>query len=175
VPGALLALLLGRRYMRPLAEQPPASDGSELEQELDDGAAQATASVVSARAAPPSSAEPKAVPRPDASATLDEVELMLLLRSARGNDPKLAAELAREGNRRFPDSSDAPERASILIHSLAEVGLSSEARGEAEDMVNRYPDSTWVREIERFTGAHRRRNVRVDEQGQLRYTDPPAP
>lgn len=68
---------------------------------------------------------------------------MTLLRSARDNDPALAIALAREGNRRFPGSSDAPERGSILIHALAEQGLSSEARGEAEDMVNRYPDSAW--------------------------------
>ena len=96
-----------------------------------------------------------------------------MLRSAQGNDPQLAAELAREGNRRFPDSADAPERASILVHALAEQGLSSEARGAAEDMVNRQPDSHWVREVERFTGAHRHRNVRVDAEGKLHYSDPP--
>jgi hypothetical protein len=62
---------------------------------------------------------------------------------------------------------------SILIHVLAEQGLHSEARGEAERMVNRYPDSRWVREIERFTGAHRHRNIRVDEQGKLWFVDPP--
>lgn len=103
----------------------------------------------------------------------DEQALMLMLRSAQGNDPQLAAELAREGNRRFPDSADAPERASILVHALAEQGLSSEARGAAEDMVNHQPDSHWVREVERFTGAHRHRNVRVDAEGKLRYSDPP--
>ncbi len=112
-------------------------------------------------------------PAPAASA-FDEGELMRVLRSARGNDPGLAVELAREGNRRFPTSPDAPERASILIHALTEQGHASEARGEAEDMVNRYPDSTWVHEIERFTGAHRHRNVRVDDQGQLVFYDPPS-
>jgi len=61
----------------------------------------------------------------------------------------------------------------VLIHALAAQGLASAARGEAEDMVNRYPDSAWVREVEQFTGAHRRRNVRVDEQGRLRYFDAP--
>jgi hypothetical protein len=109
---------------------------------------------------------------PAASAVFEEAELMRELRSARGNDPALAVELAREGNRRFPASPDAPERASILIHALSEQGLKSEARGEAEDMVNRYPDSHWVQEIERFTGAHRHRNVRVDEEGRLRFYDP---
>lgn len=81
----------------------------------------------------------------------------------------MAIELAREGNRRFPDSADAPERVSILIHALAENEQRSEARGEAEHMVNHYPDSEWVREIERFTGAHRRRNVRLNDAGELEY------
>jgi len=104
-------------------------------------------------------------------AELDERALMRMLRSVRGN-PALAIELAREGNRRFASSPDAPERASTLVHALAAKGLASEARGEAEDMVNRYPDSAWVREIERFTGAHRRRNVRVAPNGELTFIDP---
>jgi hypothetical protein len=113
-------------------------------------------------------------PAPSAQAhELDEDELMRLLRSARDNDPTLAVELAREGNRRFPKSPEAPERTSILIHALAAQGLASEARGEAEDMVNRYPDSNWVREVELFTGAHRHRNLRLDGQGRLTYVDPP--
>ena len=45
----------------------------------------------------------------------------------------------------------------------------SEARGEAEYMVNHFPDSSWVREIEGFTGAHRHRNIRVNDAGQLEY------
>ena len=80
-----------------------------------------------------------------------------------------AIKLAREGNRRFPDSAMAPERESILIHSLADDEQRSEARGEAERMVNHYPDSKWVREIERFTGAHRHRNVRLNDAGELEY------
>ncbi len=106
---------------------------------------------------------------------LVEEELMRLLRSSQGNDPALAIELAREGNRRFGGSPDAPERASILIHALAEEGLASEARGEAEDMVNRYPDSAWVREVEHFTGARRHRNIQVRPDGELRYVDPVPP
>jgi len=45
----------------------------------------------------------------------------------------------------------------------------SEGRAEAEYMVNHYPDSKWVREIEGFTGAHRHRNIRVNDAGQLEY------
>ncbi len=89
------------------------------------------------------------------------------LRRVKDSDPALAVELGREGNRLFPSSADAPERAAIVIHALAAEGFSSEARGEAEDMVNRYPDSDWVREIEQFTGAHRHRNLRVTADGRI--------
>ena len=125
-------------------------------------------------AAPPIT--PLAAPsKPNSGTGFDEPGLMSLLRSARDNDPALAIELAREGNRRFPGSPDAPERASVLIHALAEQGHPSEARGEAEDMVNRYPDSAWVREVERFTGAHRHRNSRLGPDGELYSVDPAPP
>ena len=95
---------------------------------------------------------------------------MQRLRSARATKQHaLAIHLAREGNKRFPDSAFAPERHSILIHSLADNEQRIDARGEAESMVNRYPDSDWVREIERFTGAHRHRNVRLTDAGELEY------
>jgi hypothetical protein len=94
---------------------------------------------------------------------------MARLRDVRDRAPAAAIELAREGNRRFPDSVDAPERASILVHALAARGEASAARGEAERMVNHYPDSAWVREVEQFSGAHRHRNLRVNDAGQLGY------
>lgn len=94
---------------------------------------------------------------------------MIRLRAIKETDPAGAVALAREGNRRFPDSADAPERASILVRALAALGQTSEARGEAESMVNRYPDSDWVRDVERFSGAHRRRNIRVNDAGLVEY------
>ena len=103
------------------------------------------------------------------AAPLDESALMERLRGVKESDPELAVQIAREGNRRFDDSPDAPERVSILIHALARQGRASEARGEAEDMVNHYPDSSWVREIERFTGAHRHRNVRLTADGSIEF------
>jgi len=106
------------------------------------------------------------------AAPLTEEALMGRLRAARDTEPALAIELAREAIRRFPENRNAPERASILIHALAQLNRSSEARGEAENMVNRYPDSHWVREVEQFTGAHRHRNVRLDDAGQIEYFDP---
>jgi hypothetical protein len=128
-----------------------------------------------AAAAAPAPTAAAAVPANSSFGGFDEEALMSLLRSARGNDLALAIALAREGNRRFPGSSAAAERGSILIHALAEQGLSSEARGEAEAMVNRYPDSVWVHEIEQFTGARRHRNIRVGPDGELQYVEPAPP
>jgi len=92
---------------------------------------------------------------------------MARLRAIKDSDPAAAVTLAREGNRRFPDSAQAPERTSILIHALVATDRGSEARGEAEQMVNHYPDSTWVRDVEHFTGAHRHRSVGVNDAGQV--------
>jgi hypothetical protein len=140
---------------------------------------------VSPASAPPPSPSPSPSPAPqlaqakpggaDAgppppSAHLSEASLMERLRKARAaGRHALAIELAREGNRRFPDSARAPERHSILVHSLADNEQRAEARGEAEHMVNHYPDSEWVREVERFTGAHRHRNVRLNDAGEIEY------
>jgi hypothetical protein len=132
-----------------------------------------------ASSAPTPQPVPAAKPRPPAlvppaltaapSAPLNESQLMVQLRSIKDSNPAAAIDLARDGNRRFPDSADAPERHSILIHALANAERRSEARGEAEQMVNHYPDSEWVREVERFTGAHRHRNIRVNDAGELVY------
>lgn len=104
------------------------------------------------------------------SAVLTEAKLMEKLRHARSaGQHALAIQLAREGNRRFAGSALEPERESILIHALADNEQRGEARGEAERMVNHYPDSDWVREIERFTGAHRHRNVRLNDAGEIEY------
>ena len=104
-----------------------------------------------------------------AVARKNEAVLMERLREVAKKDSAQAIELARAGNKRFPDSADAPERASILIHALITQNQLSEGRAEAEYMVNHYPDSHWVRDIEGFTGAHRHRNIRVNDAGQLEY------
>ena len=92
---------------------------------------------------------------------------MARLRSVAGSDFPAAVQLARAGNLRFPDGPEAPERASILIRALSAEGLAGEARGEAEYVVNHYPDSQWVREIEGFTGAHRLRNLILTDAGTM--------
>lgn len=109
-----------------------------------------------------------ALSRADVEA-LAEGQMMAQLRKLAETDPEATIRLARQGSRRFPDSADAPERTSILIHALAAVGRSSEARGEAEEMVNHYADSSWVREVERFTGAHRHRDAYLTDAGTVEY------
>jgi hypothetical protein len=167
---ALLAYALARHGAPPPHTLAPAEPGRVTEEPEPAEAPLATANTVAPEVATSAPAVTTVT-----TTELDEDELMRRLRLARGSNAEAAVELAREGNRRFPSSSAAPERASILIHSLAELGLASQARGQAEDMVNRYADSPWVREIENFTGAHRHRNVRVDDEGQLSFIDPPSP
>ncbi len=100
--------------------------------------------------APSSSAEPEPL--------LDEAQLMKRLRLVEDTNPALGLVLAREGNRRFPDSSDAAERAAVIVKCLALQGFLSKARGEAETMVNQYPGTPWALEVEQQTGAHPRRS-----------------
>jgi hypothetical protein len=128
-------------------------------------------------ASPPAAAAQNAAP--DAAAPSARVEamvsrmnegvLMAHLREVARTDSAQTIEIARAGNKRFPDSPDAPERYSILIHALITQNQLSEGRAEAEYMVNHFPDSQWVRDIEGFTGAHRHRNIRVNDAGQLEY------
>ena len=123
-------------------------------------------------AAAPNAAPAAAAPSAQVEATvarMNEAVLMAHLREVARTDSAQTVEIARAGNKRFPDSPDAPERYSILIHALVTQNQLSEARGEAEYMVNHFPDSQWVRGIEGFTGAHRHRNIRVNDAGQLEY------
>lgn len=115
---------------------------------------------------------PAPPPSPSAEAAvarMNEAVLMDKLREVAKTDSAQAIELARAGNKKYPDSPDAPERSFILIHALITQNQLSEGRAEAEYMVNHYPDSRWVRDIEGFTGAHRHRNIRVNDAGQLEY------
>ena len=105
---------------------------------------------LTAQPAPRKQAATKLLSRPD---------LMERLRKAQDTDDyQLSYDLARDGLRRFPDSSDAPEMAAMVVKSLARQGKVSEARAEAEEMVNKYAGTSWAREVERHTGAHPRVN-----------------
>ncbi len=131
-------------------------------------AAPPSSPAAAAQNAPPDAAAPAANVQA-AVARMNEAVLMAHLREVARSDSAQAIEIARAGNKKFPDSPDAPERTSILIHALITQDKLSEGRAEAEYMVNHYPDSKWVRDIEGFTGAHRHRNIRVNDAGQLEY------
>jgi hypothetical protein len=94
------------------------------------------------------------LPPAEGAESYDEAAFMERLRSVEDSDPGLALDLAREGNLRYPTSAAAAERAKIVVKSLARLGKASEARGEAEEMVNRYAGTRWALEVEMHTGAH---------------------
>lgn len=145
---------------RPLAPSPAADVQPSAPQTV------ALAAPAAVAVAPAQAASQRA---PGAPKVTDEVAFMRDLRVLADLDAEATIERAREGAALFGASADAPERRSILIHALARMGYASEARGEAEAMVNECPDSSWVREVERFTGAHRHRNIRLAADGQLEY------
>ncbi|HYQ04373.1 MAG TPA: hypothetical protein VER96_37125 [Polyangiaceae bacterium] len=161
--AALAAIALGVFALRPTPQVAPSAQRTEEEA----SAPQSAAAVAPMLAPAPRASQhaPTASPPPVA----DEAAFMRDLRALADLDAEATIERAREGAARFGASSDAPERRSILIHALARMGYASEARGEAEAMVNECPDSSWVREVERFTGAHRHRNIRLAADGQLEY------
>jgi len=83
------------------------------------------------------------------SPTVTEPALMSAIRELGAADPARALELAREGNRRFPNSADAAERTWTICKSLAALGRSSEAQQEARQMVQQYPDTRWAGDVRR--------------------------
>jgi hypothetical protein len=174
--GALVLLGIGGAWWwRAEAAPTPESTVASAERSMDvpaNAAAPSSSGAPGATAAPPQTAATASAPA--GLDALDEPTLMTRLRSAETADAALAVALAREGNRRFPESADAPERTARLVHALAAEDRGSEARGEAEGMVNHYPDSEWVRDVERFTGAHRHRNIRATADGGLETYDPPG-
>jgi TolA-binding protein len=93
----------------------------------------------------PARRPPPAPPPPAVS----EPALMSAIRELGAADPARALELAREGNRRFPNSGDAAERTWTICKSLAALGRFSEAQQEARRMVQQYPDTTWASDVKR--------------------------
>jgi len=94
--------------------------------------------------APTATAEP-----PSPAAGRDEVVAMETLRELLNSEPRRAIELARQANKRAPDSPDAAERAWIVVKALASLKRFHEARDEAAAMAGRYPDSSWAMDAKR--------------------------
>jgi hypothetical protein len=85
----------------------------------------------------------------DLAALVNEAALMVRLRQLRETDPPLSLRLAREGNARFPNSSDAPERAFIVVKSLVDLARFKEAQQEARKMLKAYPNDPRTLDVER--------------------------
>jgi hypothetical protein len=136
--------LIGLRQKPPLARQAPES-----------GATVAPAAVLAAEPALPSPSRPAmlaespAAAPPAAPSSLDERSLMTTLRELRGSNPTLTLQLAREGNRRFPDSPDVAERSWVIVKSLSDLGRHDEARVEGRILVERYRDTRWGEDVYR--------------------------
>lgn len=79
---------------------------------------------------------------------------MSAIRDLGAADPARALELSREGNRRFPNSADAAERSWTICKSLAALGRASEARDEAQQMVEQYPGTSWASDVRRHLLTH---------------------
>ena len=74
---------------------------------------------------------------------------MAMLRDIGETAPEQSLDLARAGQRRFPDSHDAPERAFIIIRSLVNLRRFHEAQDEAREMVRKYPDNPLALDAQR--------------------------
>lgn len=115
-------------------------------------------SSVAPKASPPAPARPPSVarrpPPSPARPVPTELSLMSAIRELGASDPARALELARDGNRRFPDSEGAPERSWTICKSLAALGRAAEAQDEARRMVQRYPDTSWAADVKRHLLTH---------------------
>ena len=94
--------------------------------------------------APPATAQP-----PTPAAGGDDLVAMETLRELLNSEPRRAIELARQANKRAPDSPDAAERAWIVVPALASLKRFHEARDEAAAMAGKYPDSSWAMDAKR--------------------------
>lgn len=101
------------------------------------------------------SAQPNA-PAADAAAApaprttvLTEAEIMAKIDELASSDPAQTLKLARDGNRRFRHSADAPQRASHIVRALLNLDRREEAREEALKMEKEYPGSTWTDDVHR--------------------------
>jgi hypothetical protein len=147
IAGAVAAVVVSRTPSRP-ARPVPAGEGDVASP---DGGSDETA-----RAAPaPPSNQPvpgQAAARRDAAAAVSEPgesELMATLRAIGGTAPLRSIELARDGQRRFPNSADAPERAFIVVQSLVNLRRFHEAQDEARAMIRKYPDNPFALDAQR--------------------------
>lgn len=83
------------------------------------------------------------------ASTLDEPATMKLLRELGDSMPTMSLALAREANRRFPNSADAAERGFYICKSLVNLERFQEAQEEARVIVERFRGTPWAEDLER--------------------------
>ena len=84
----------------------------------------------------------------------DEPGLMTQLRRLVDNAPGRSIELARKGQKRFPNSPDVPERSWVIAKALVSLGRFEEACDEARRLVRKYPDNVWALDAVRHLLLH---------------------
>ncbi|HZL18999.1 MAG TPA: hypothetical protein VFG23_14765 [Polyangia bacterium] len=94
-------------------------------------------------------AKPLQLTAKDLAAMVNEAALMVRLHQLAETNPPLSLRLAREGNARFPHTSDAPERAFIVVKSLVDMARFKEAQDEARKMLKDYPNDPHTLDVER--------------------------
>lgn len=84
-----------------------------------------------------------------AQSVKEDEEFMEHLRQTWFHDPANALEFSQEGEVRFADTPSGAECAGITVRSLWELGKKEEARDKARQLVAKYPDSFWAKDIKR--------------------------
>jgi hypothetical protein len=116
----------------------------------------------------PVSATPSASPRLALSDSTEEGEYMAMLRDVGLQDPELSLHLAREGNARFPGSSDGAERGWYEVRALVDLKRTDEAVAVSRALVDKYPNSPFALDVARHMLTHPMR-----DPGQVDYAKGP--
>ncbi len=82
-----------------------------------------------------------------------EMALMDRLHELVKTDPAGAVGLAAQGDRRFPGSPMAEERALLTIRALVNLEMYGAAQAKAEDYYSRYPDGMYSDLVASLTGV----------------------
>lgn len=145
VAVVVLVVALKLRADKPAASPPAVAEEAAPARPAPEPAAPVVNQPPPAAPAPP----PVTARKPAGPPAMSEARLMDRLHELGSSDPEQSLALAREGNRRFKDSRDAPERASIIVKSLSSLGRHDEARTEALKMERDYPSSGFTQDVHR--------------------------
>jgi len=84
----------------------------------------------------------------------EETALMDKLRANVEMEPQVAVDLADEGEKRFPESTQREEREAMAIRGLINLQKIGSARGRAELFLQRYPNGPFTAYVQNMTGVH---------------------